>query len=325
MSGRHALVTGATGGLGRVLVPALRDAGWMVRATGRQAQIGHSLGVEFHRADLASDDLAAMCDGVDTVFHLAALSSPWGQREAFVAANITATQRLLAAASAAQCRAFVFTSTPSIYAAPADRLRLTEDDAPARRFANAYAATKWAAEGLVRNHASSMATVTLRPRAIICPHDTVLLPRLMRAVRRGRLPLPGGGQATVELTDARDVAAAMTAAAQRAAALNGRVFNISGGVSRSYAHVTERLFERMQQPVAILPVPRRAALTLGTMAEAVCARLPGRPEPRITRYTAMTLGWSQSFDLAAARDAMGWTAQHTPEQAMDWALEGMER
>ncbi|WP_156457880.1 NAD-dependent epimerase/dehydratase family protein, partial [Sphingomonas sp. Leaf412] len=91
---RVALVTGATGGLGRTLVPALHDAGWRVRATGRRPRAGEDI-VALDLTGPLPDDL---CRGVDTVFHLAALSSPWGSRATFAAINVAATARLLAAA-----------------------------------------------------------------------------------------------------------------------------------------------------------------------------------------------------------------------------------
>ncbi|MFK5664232.1 NAD-dependent epimerase/dehydratase family protein, partial [Escherichia coli] len=80
---RLALVTGATGGLGRELVDQLLARGYRVRATGRDAAIGARLKTEFVPADLTTDPLAPLVAGVDMVFHLAALSSPWGSRAAF--------------------------------------------------------------------------------------------------------------------------------------------------------------------------------------------------------------------------------------------------
>ena len=150
---RRALVTGATGGLGLALTEALLAEGYAVRATGRSPAAGARLltmGASFVPAELTAPDAApALVAGVDVVFHAAALSSPWGKREVFEEINIGATARLLAAARAARCNRFIFISTPSIYCEPRDRLHLTEASPVARHFANAYAATKFAAEQFV--------------------------------------------------------------------------------------------------------------------------------------------------------------------------------
>jgi nucleoside-diphosphate-sugar epimerase len=303
-----ALVTGATGGLGRTLVPRLRAAGWTVRATGRRPRAGDNI----RALDLTDALPPDLLDGVDTVFHLAALSSPWGPRAAFEAINVTATMRLAEAAARAGVRRFVFVSTPSIYAEAQDRLRLREDDVPARRFANAYAETKWQAERLLA--ALPLPVTIVRPRAIVGPDDSVLLPRLVRLLERGRVPLPGGGQALVELTDARDVARALLLAADAPPT----TVNVSGGAPRSVRSIVERVAERLGRAVRFVAVPRRLALATAGMAE-LGGHLSGR-EPTLTRYAVKTLGWSQTFDLSHARAHLGWTPQVSPEAAIDHAL-----
>lgn len=323
---RRAVVTGATGGLGRLLVPALAAQGWTVVCTGRRVDLGRTLvapGVSFVPADLSRDSLDTLLAGADSVFHLAALSSPWGRQPAFVQANVTATQRLLAAASAAGCRRFIHTSTPSIFVDRRHRMNLREDSPLPAHGVNDYARTKLAAERLVLQAASpAMATVVLRPRAIVSPFDTVLLPRLMRAAQRGRIVLPAGGQALVELTDGRDVVAALLAACARAEALSGRVFNISGGQPRPLSHIVSRVFQAMGRPLSVRSVPPALAFALGALAEGLALLLPSRPEPPLTRYGAMVASWSQTFDLTAARTDLQWSPRHSPEEAIDWALQG---
>lgn len=305
-----ALVTGATGGLGRTLVPMLAAAGWQVRATGRRPRPGEDIRALDLTAPIPDDLLA----NVDTVFHLAALSSPWGPRAAFEAINVEATRRLAEAAIRAGVRRFVHVSTPSIYAEARDRLELREDSPPARRFANAYAETKWRAERLLAN--LPLAVSIVRPRAIVGPDDTVLLPRLISLLDRGRVPLPGGGEALVELTDGRDVARALIAAADAPPT----IVNISSGEPRPVRWIVERVAARLGRTVRFVDVPRRAALAAGGAME--LAGYLTRREPPLTRYAVKTLGWSQTFDLSHARAHLGWTPQVSPEDAVDHALEG---
>ena len=51
---KKAIVTGATGGLGRNLVQTLLAQGWQVAACGRNAEIGKMLDTEFHAFDSVS-------------------------------------------------------------------------------------------------------------------------------------------------------------------------------------------------------------------------------------------------------------------------------
>lgn len=321
----RALVTGATGGLGRILTAILLAEGREVIATGRDPARGAALsklGVRFVATDLAREDAAPLLDGIDTVFHLAALSSPWGPRADFVAANLTMTQRLLAAAHAAGCRRFLFASTPSIYTRAAHQLDLTEASRLPDPLVNAYAETKLVAEQAVRDAATpGFATVALRPRAVIGPHDTVLLPRLLRAAQSGVMPLPGYGRALIEPTDARDVCAAFLAAEARSDGVSGQVFNISGGQPLPLAALAAYVFRRLDRRVRMVPLPARLVLGLAMLTETSARLRPGRPEPALTAYAAKALGWSQTFDLAAARGALGWAPQYSPFTSIDWALE----
>ena len=296
-----------------------------VIATGRDASIGAALsqaGAQFIKADLVYDDLTQITDGGDCVFHLAALSSPWGDRTDFVAANLTATQRLLSAASAAGCRKFIFASTPSVYTAPREQLGVSEATVLPTPLANDYAATKLQAErAVLAASAAEFHTVAIRPRAIISPYDTVLLPRLLQAAERGVLPLPGLGNALIEPTDARDVAAALIAAEAQSGMAKGMVFNISGGEPVRLKEFVHYVFQKLGKAVRVVPVPARVALGLAGLAEFVAGRRPGKPEPRLTRYSAMALGWSQTFDLTRARTILEWEPRYSPFQAVDWALE----
>ena len=318
---RRALVTGATGGFGIALVQALLAQGYQVRATGRNLAAGARLrqaGAEFMAAELTEPAiLPALVSGIDLVVHAAALSSPWGRDEDFQLINVTVTAALLAAAQATACDQFIFISTPSVYSEPLDRLGLTEGSPVAKKFANAYAASKYAAERLVlAANQAGFSTMALRPRALVGPDDTVLLPRLMRVARRGKFPLFRQGQALIELTDVRDAAAAVLAAAARPQQTSGRIFNISGGAPLPVAEALALVFAAFDLRPKYLPLPYAPIASLLRLAEIICARLPSRPEPPATAYTLSTLAFSQTFDLRAARKDLGWQPRFSPAEAI---------
>lgn len=310
MSARRALVTGATGGLGLSLCAALRESGYWVRATGRsETNAGRlrAISDEFVRGDLLEMDLAALCDGADVVFHAAALSSPWGPEAAFQAVNVDATRRLLAAARAGGAQGFVFVSSPSIYAALRDQPSLTEESPLPARALNAYARTKRLAEELVlAANTPAFRTVSVRPRALIGPDDTVLLPRILALASRGWFPALRGGRALIELTDVRDAANALVSADRNLEKVAGKAINISGGQPVSVSDLVRKLAAALQQPIALRPVPIEVALFIAGVSEMVCSVLPTRPEPRLTTYSVATLAYTQTFDLSRARALLGY-------------------
>ncbi len=318
---RQALVTGATGGLGMALVAALLSRGYAVRATGRDVNAGRTYtgrGVSFVAAEL-TDPICAerLVAGMDVVFHAAALSSPWGRSETFRAVNVEATRRLLVAAQRAGCDSFVFISTPSVYSEPRDRVELTEQSPLAKRFANSYVETKYAAECLVRSSdAPGFATVALRPRALVGPNDRVLLPRLLRIARSGKFPLFRGGRALIELTDVRDAAEAAMAADEKRRSVGGMVFNISGGAPETARKTLGAVFAALELRTRFVESPYRLAAAVCAVAEFICSRLPGRPEPPATVSSLCTLAFSQTFDLTRAREQLGWSPRFSPKDAI---------
>jgi nucleoside-diphosphate-sugar epimerase len=133
---RRIVVTGATGFIGRHLVPALYGRGYFVRAGTRDRKCAASFDPTIERisiGDLAKDtvDWRVCLSGIDVVIHLAAIAHASSDvpAEAYERVNRRATARL--AEAARDCGAqLIFISSVAAQSGPsADRI-LTEDDMP---------------------------------------------------------------------------------------------------------------------------------------------------------------------------------------------------
>ncbi|MET3132699.1 nucleoside-diphosphate-sugar epimerase [Oxalobacteraceae bacterium GrIS 1.11] len=312
---KSVLVTGATGGLGRNAVRILQERGVAVRATGRNAQVGAELarqGARFVALDLAlatPAQLAALLDGVDAVWHCAALSAPWGAPADFAAANVDATAALLEAAGQAGVGHFVHISTPALYFDFHDRAEVPESFRPAR-YVNDYARTKAQAEQLVQAGVTrfpAMQCVILRPRAIFGPHDQVLMPRVAALIERGggRLALPKGGTVTLDVTYVDNVVQAMWLASVNPALASGSVFNITNQEPAQLRDILRSLFQDgLGRPLRIvaLPYPLLAGVARLLL---LLARVTGR-EPALTPYSLGAVSFSMTLDNNLARRQLGY-------------------
>jgi nucleoside-diphosphate-sugar epimerase len=301
------LVTGATGSLGSRLLE-----GWAGRheltGTGRREFQGPA-SVRFVRGDLADPALAREAvRGQEVVVHCAALASAWGPYDAFYRANVLGTKNVVNACLAEGVRQLVHISTPSVYYAPRDRRLIRESD-PLPPPATFYAATKKMAEdAVVAAKGQGLATVLLRPRGIFGPTDQVILPRILRLLRKGRFPLVRGGRPLVDLTHVDNVAHAIDLCLERrdAPGVDGETFNVSNGEPISVRELVELIAGRLGLRVKLVPLPLSLSQGVAGAFELVwkASRAPG--EPPLTRYGLGLLSFDQTLDLAKARERLGY-------------------
>ena len=302
------VVTGATGFLGGALTEALLSAGHEVTALGRNRDrlvYLRSLGALADMMEL-EEDVGNLANKFgtkpDAVIHCAALSRAWGPASAFERVNVRGTSRVVQAALLGECRHFVSISSPSIMFRLEDRLKVREDEIPPMPI-NAYARSKGAAEVLVKA-ADPMPRTILRPRAIYGIGDVTLLPRLGNACRRP-IPYVNDGRAATDPTHVDDVVGAIRGVLDHGPPAECRTYNISGGVAVPIWTLIRRAAEKLGLTPRPWAMSADAALALARGAETFMPMI-GR-DPSLTRYEAGLLSFTQTLDLTAIRDVIGWT------------------
>ena len=315
------LVTGASGFIGAHVVRHLHAVGHEVVATGRdpaRLAVLSVAGLHTRVADLSQDTLLPLVDGAEAVVHCAALSSPWGRRQLFLAANVLATQRLLDAARQSGVRRFVHFSSPSIYFRLGDQFNTPEAFEPPRQWINAYAESKWLGEQCVRKAVTAgLSSVILRPRAVFGEGDRAIFPRLLALAERGWFPQIGDGEARIDVTYVANVVAAVEACMPLGVPGDGRAFNITNGEPMPVNELLGHLFRALDLKVRMIPLPRGLAVALGTLAERIANIRPGQPEPRLSRYGVGVLGFSQTLDISAARQQLGYAPSVSVVEGVD--------
>jgi nucleoside-diphosphate-sugar epimerase len=300
------LVTGGTGFLGQHVATRQLREGHRVRLLGRDfGQLDATLAAsaEHARADLRDHEaVGAACESMDAVVHSGALSAPWGPRALFAAVNVGGTRAVVAGCRRHGVARLVHISSPAVVFTGRDHVGTTEAAPYPRRFTSAYASSKAAAERVVRE-AGDLGSVILRPKAIFGPGDRSLLPRVIAAARRGRLPQIGDGRNRVDLTYVENVAQAVSLALVSEEAL-GRTYHITNDEHVELWALIREVLGRLAIPAALRPVPLPVMELAAALMEAGAA-LSGR-EPLLTRYSVAVLGRTQTYDIAAARRELGY-------------------
>lgn len=300
------LITGGTGFLGLHTAELLRREGHAVALLGRdfgQVEAHGWRDVETIACDLRdSGAVATACRGRDAVVHAGALSAPWGRRADFRAINIGGTAAVLAGCARHGVGRLVAISSPAVVFTGRDHVATTEAAPYPRRFSSPYAASKAAAEMLVRS--TGVPAVTLRPKAIFGPGDRALLPRVIAAARAGRLPQVGDGRNLVDLTYVENVAHAIGLALGSPTAV-GRTYHITNDEHVPLWPLIRDVLRRLGVDDRLRAAPLPLMLAVAAAMEARAA-ISGR-EPLLTRYTVAILGRTQTYDIAAARRDLGYT------------------
>lgn len=317
------LVTGATGFLGLKVCEDLIARGDQVRALGRNKKAGEKLvqlGCEFINGDLRDQKLIEKAtEGVDVIVHSGALSSPWGEYKDFYDINVQGTQNVINGALKNNVKRLVHISTPSVYFNFKDRFNVKESDAIASPAPSLYTKTKLMAEGRVSEaNQKGLETITLRPRGLFGPGDTTLIPRLINAHERGRLPIIGDGSTTLDITYIDNVSLAVLNSIDAPATCSGRKYNITNGEPIKLWQTVAWILAQVGREFKPKKVPFWLIYGVTGFSEVVCKYLLGGREPTLTRYTAGLLAKSQTLDITRARTELG----YQPKIHMD---EGLKR
>lgn len=157
------LVTGASGRIGRAFFTAYQEQYQFVLTDLNEPKYSVSGQHHFVRFDLSEANAAGdLCQGIDTVVHLAGVPDPKAEFNDVLPANILATTHLIEAACQANVRHFVFASSAqTIEGYPVDR-QIVPGMAVAP--ANLYGVSKCYGEALCSLYATrhGMSCVSLR-------------------------------------------------------------------------------------------------------------------------------------------------------------------
>ena len=243
---RRCLVTGGAGFIGSHVTARLVALGHPVRvvddlSTGKESNLRSvAADIDLVRGDLCDPEICRTAvDGIDIVFHLAALASvpaslvdPWACHDA----NVNGTMRLLEACARAKVRRVVYSSSSAVYGDTTVAAK-TEVAEPEPR--SPYAASKLAGEQYVLAFARAgvFEGVALRYFNVFGPRQTpgsayaAVVPNFLQAALEQRpAEIYGDGRQTRDFIYVDNVVDAnLLAATGPAAAVNGWVVNVGAG------------------------------------------------------------------------------------------------
>ncbi len=290
------LVTGGAGFIGSHIAEALVKRGERVRifdnlSTGRRDNIASFADdVELVIGDLRdAEQIASAVEGVEVVFHQAALASvPLSVERPLDthAACATGTLNLLWQAKQAGVRRVVYAASSSLYG---DRPTASNRETDAPRPLSPYAVAKLAGEYYCQafHQSFDLETVCLRYFNVFGPRQdpdspySAVIPLFITAMLSGRSPtIFGDGRQSRDFTFVENVVHGNLLAAD-AAGVSGSSFNLANGRSTSLLTLIARLNEFLGLQIEPDFAPARVGDLEDSMADSTPARTQLGYEPQV--------------------------------------------
>jgi nucleoside-diphosphate-sugar epimerase len=304
----QALVTGASGFLGRALVQALLSGGSRVRALLREGSDASEIprGVEIVRGD-ATDRAALVraAQGCPLVYHLAGVRRA-ANREAFHSVNAGATRLLLEACLETGAARHRFVLAGSLASVGPSREGKREEDpfAPAEW----YGESKAEAERIALSFADRLPVAIGRPPRILGPGDRENL-FFFRIVARGLVLRILGPDRPLSWIDVGDCARAFVLLGERPEAV-GEAFFLASAERTSVEGLQREVARALGIAPRTVPVPPLALTALAWAADAITSST-GRKLPLNRKLARQVLAPGWTCRTEKAERMLGFSARTT--------------
>ncbi len=322
---KKSLVTGGSGFIGSHIVDALLDMGHEVvvldnYSTGHPGNLAHhekNPNLQIHEADIARhEDISPLFQGVEWVFHLAALADivPSIQNPlAYHHSNVNGTASVLEAAKKNGIKRFVYAASSSCYGIP--DITPTPEDADIRP-EYPYALTKNIGEQYVMHWGKiyDLPVVSLRMFNVYGPrarttgtYGAVFGVFLAQKLSGTPYTVVGDGTQTRDFTYVTDIVDAFITAAR--SDLSQKIFNVGSGNTYSI----NRLVELLEGDVVHIPKrPGEPDCTFADISK-ITKELNWKPKVSFEKGVALMLEHIDNWKQAPV-----WTPETIEGATKDW-------
>lgn len=323
MQNVRVLVTGGNGFIGSHLVRGLKQKGAWVRVFALSGTDTSSIDGVADEVVLGNvchlETLVLAVEGIEVVFHLAALVIDWGSMETFRAVNVGGTRNVLDAAIEAGCRRFILMSSLAVH-----RYRHIEDgneEWPKDATEPAYAISKKEAEEVALAKADSIEVVIVRPGLFpFGPGDVHNIYQVLQAIHSGTFGFINGGnhRFCISYVDNLVHGLIATATVKEAA---GEVFVICDDETLSWREFSTQVSLMLGRKPPRLSFPFRLLAPVVWLWEGLYKLLRIKKAPLLTLYRLRVSSTTLLFSNEKAKNLLGYCPEVSLQQGLQQTVE----
>ena len=306
-SSHLALVTGATGFIGRRLAERLLNDGWQVRLLvrdPRRLDTAMAARCQVFAGDVTqAETLFVPLDGVSHVFHCAANVHTWDRWDAYEAVNVRGVENMMLAVAACRERPRVLhVSTVDVYGFPVDPC---DETCPATGGEFGYGRSKAIGEHRAQDicQAAGIALTVIRPCNVIGP-GSQFISRIGSELASGLMIRIDGGRVHAGLIHVDNLVDDMLWAATANTAI-GKVYNTRDGGEMTWNQFLTDFRRMIGGRGAIISLPFWLADFLASGFELAQRMLRRDSEPMLHRLLVRLFGRTCGHRIRKIRDDRG--------------------
>ena len=315
------LVTGATGFLGGALTTALIRERQEVRILARKTSILDKLtnlpiDIRFGcLEDKAS--LGSVLEGIEYVYHCAALSSDWGSWDDFYKSNVQGVKNLLEAAQeAGSVQRFIHISTSDVYGYP---IHVVDESHPIKEIGLPYNRTKVLGEKAVWDFYKKMGLpiTVIRPVTLYGPRSLSIVVEFAAVLLKKQMVLIDGGHIPAGLLYIDNAVEGILQAALSPKTI-GQAYNLRDESNETWHQFISALAKGIDVGFPRMTIPSNLALGIAYISEIIYRMMNIKKRPLFSRHVIYFLCRDQGFPIKKAQQDFGYRSK------VGFA-EGMER
>lgn len=313
------LVTGATGFIGSHIAEALIRTGEntvaLVRKTSKTDFL-NSIGVKLAYGDINDiDSVRNAMNGIDVVYHSAALADEWISPKEAYRVNVEGTKNLLECARNSRVKRFVSISSLAVLGMK-DHYG-TGPDAPYHKTGDSYIDTKIDSEQLVLDYYKryGLPVTVVRPGFVFGPKDNKLIPRLTERLGKKQFIFVGNGKNKINLVYIDNLTDAIMLAAKNDLAI-GQKYNVTNDSGMTLEDLIFKITDIWKFEKPKKHIPKFLAYLVCNMLTAWARATKAKEPPYITKTRIKFLSLNLDFDISKTKNDIGYVPRVSIEEGL---------